>query len=63
MSNDSSTPAQDGNGKEKRAKVYSEEVKNRHTTHWDLDYMSTEEVEDAYRDDLGQTSNRSREAK
>lgn len=62
MSNDNSASAQNGNGRGRKAKVYAEEVKNRHTTHWDLDYMSPEEVEDAYRDQLGQTPNRSREA-
>ena len=30
----------------KNFKVYREEVKERLTTHWDLDYMKTAELED-----------------
>lgn len=31
----------------KKLKVYREEVKERFTTHWDLDYMTTAELEAA----------------
>lgn len=29
----------------KKFKIYQEEVKERHTSHWDWDYLSTEEIE------------------
>lgn len=54
MSDHRSESAQNANRKDKEAKVYAEQVKNRHTTHWDLDYMSSKEIEDAYRDESGQ---------
>lgn len=34
--------------KDRKAKIYTDDVKQRHTSHWDLDYMSTEEVDEAY---------------
>jgi hypothetical protein len=34
----------------KKAEVHAEEVKERHTSHWDVDYMSAEELEAAYRE-------------
>jgi len=32
-------------GKAKKSKMFREEVKDRHTTHWDLDYISQDELE------------------
>jgi hypothetical protein len=29
----------------RKFKVYQDEVKTRHTSHWDWDYLSTEEIE------------------
>lgn len=29
----------------KKFKIYHDEVKDRHTSHWDWDYLSTEEIE------------------
>lgn len=29
----------------KKFKIYQDEVKERHTSHWDWDYLSTEEIE------------------
>lgn len=34
-------------GQRKRYKVYRDEVKERSTTHWDLDYMTTAELDAA----------------
>ena len=31
-----------------KLKIYHEEVKERHTTHWDLDYLSMQELEALY---------------
>lgn len=30
--------------------VFTEDVKQRHVSHWDLDYLSTEQLEEAYAD-------------
>lgn len=43
----------------KKAEVHAEEVKERHTSHWDVDYMSAEELEAAYRE--GQEKQRDEE--
>ena len=32
----------------KKAHIYKEQAKDRHTTHWDLDYLSRKEVEALY---------------
>jgi len=32
----------------KKLRVYQEKPKTRQTTHWDIDYMTTEAVEDLY---------------
>lgn len=29
----------------KKFKIYQDEIKTRHTSHWDWDYLSTEELE------------------
>ena len=34
---------------EKKKRVYIEDTKARHTTHWDWDYLSREELEALYR--------------
>jgi len=34
---------------QKKAKIVKEEAKDRHTSHWDIDYMTTEEIEEAHR--------------
>ena len=34
---------------EKKKRVYFEDIKSLHTTHWDLDYLSTAELEALYR--------------
>lgn len=39
-------------GKKKR--VYVEDVKTRHTTHWDLDYLSLVELDAMYGESRGQ---------
>ncbi len=33
----------------KKLKIYHEEVKERHTTHWDLDYLSMQELKALYK--------------
>jgi hypothetical protein len=33
---------------EGKAKVYKEEVKDQQTTHWDMDYMTQAEIDEAY---------------
>jgi hypothetical protein len=34
--------------KRKKPRIYMEEAKRRHTTHWDIDYLPREEVEALY---------------
>ena len=34
--------------REKSMKIYTEELKGSHTTHWDMDYLTAEQVEAAY---------------
>ncbi len=34
----------------RKLKIYLEEAKNRQTTHWDWDCMTTEEIQAAYRE-------------
>lgn len=48
-------PSRDGetnkdDGSERESRIHSEEVKERHTTHWDMDYMTSEEIEAAHRE-------------
>ncbi|MCS7465960.1 hypothetical protein NZK35_04645 [Stieleria sp. ICT_E10.1] len=38
------------------SKIHAEEVKDRHTTHWDRDYLSTEELDAAYREGREKTN-------
>jgi len=33
------------NSDQHKAEVHSEEVKDRHTSHWDMDYLPTDQVE------------------
>ena len=33
---------------EKKKRIYQEEVKTKHTTHWDLDYLSQAELKALY---------------
>jgi hypothetical protein len=37
-------------GDRKRPHVFTEEVKQRHVSHWDLDYLSSEQLAEAYKD-------------
>jgi len=37
-----------GSSRTKPKKIHADEVKGRHTTHWDLDYLSVEQVHAAY---------------
>ena len=32
----------------KKHRIYKEEAKDRHTTHWDMDYLPQKEVDDLY---------------
>lgn len=48
-----------GSSRAKSKKIHSDEVKGRHTTHWDLDYWSLEQVDAAY--EAGRTDNDDRE--
>jgi len=53
MSDGHDSPREDNDDSsevEEEAKVHTEQVKERHTSHWDLDYMSTEDIEEAYRE-------------
>ena len=34
----------------KKAEVHTDEAKDRHTSHWDADYMTTEQIEAAHRE-------------
>ncbi len=34
----------------KKTRIYKDQAKDRHTTHWDLDYLPREEVESLYAD-------------
>ena len=34
--------------KRKKPRIYMEKAKSQHTTHWDLDYLSREEVDALY---------------
>jgi hypothetical protein len=34
---------------EKKKRIYFEEIKARHTTHWDLDYLNKDELDALYR--------------
>ena len=46
-------PANDGSDADdpqKKAEVHTDEAKDRHTSHWDMDYMSADEIEAAYRE-------------
>ncbi|WP_182871174.1 hypothetical protein [Stieleria mannarensis] len=45
-------PDSDPNAKDDESKVHAEEVKDQHTTHWDRDYLSKEELDAAYREGL-----------
>lgn len=36
------------NQRNRRFKIYREKAKDRHVSHWDWDYVSTAEVENAY---------------
>jgi hypothetical protein len=38
------------NTQKRKLKIYIDEAKNRQTTHWDWDCMTTEEIQAAYRD-------------
>jgi hypothetical protein len=38
------------NSDQDKAKIYSEETKEQHTSHWDMDYMTTEQIEQAYQE-------------
>lgn len=40
----------DDSGNQKRAEVHTDEAKSRHTSHWDTDYMTTEQLEEAHRE-------------
>lgn len=42
-------PATPARQQKKKLKVYQEEAKLRQTTHWDLDYMTTAEIDALYR--------------
>jgi hypothetical protein len=42
-------PSEQGEADEHKAKIHADEVKDRHTSHWDLDYMSSEEMDAAFR--------------
>lgn len=48
--NEPSHEASDEDQSDHKAKVYTDEAKDRHTTHWDMDYMTREEIEQAHRD-------------
>lgn len=50
MSQDSHNQPPDESSEKKEDRIHSEEVKDRHTTHWDIDYLSTEELERAHRE-------------
>jgi hypothetical protein len=34
--------------KDKKIRIYKEQAKDRHTTHWDMDYLTRKEVEALY---------------
>jgi hypothetical protein len=40
---------EDENERQGKAEIHSEEVKDRHTSHWDMDYMTREEMDAVYR--------------
>jgi len=46
-------PSQDSS---KKAKILTEEAKDRQTTHWDIDYMTREQIDAAHRKGEDQTS-------
>ena len=55
-------PDPNGHAEERRkAEVHAEEVKGRHTSHWDMDYMTREEMDAVYREqqDEGSESDQS----
>jgi len=45
-----SDESQDGEPSEAEKKIHAEEAKDRQTTHWDMDYMSAEEIEAAHQE-------------
>lgn len=48
----------------KKLKVYNEDVKTRHTAHWDWDYLTWKEIEQRLEDaGIGQDSHTPRNAK
>lgn len=48
--NEPGREASDEDRSGQKPKIYTDEAKDRHTTHWDMDYMTREELEQAYRD-------------
>lgn len=42
-------PDRDENEQTKKAEIHNDDVKERHTSHWDTDYLTTEQLEAAYR--------------
>jgi hypothetical protein len=40
---------------EKKKRVYYEDIKARHTSHWDLDYLSRAELDALYRKNRGES--------
>ncbi len=51
-STDSLNEHEDQEGKQDKdqAKVYAEDAKQDHTSHWDLDYLPKKEVDQAYQE-------------
>jgi hypothetical protein len=47
-------------GKKKR--VYYEDIKAQHTSHWDLDYLSRDELDALYRKNRGESTGKDRQA-
>lgn len=48
MNQDENAHPEDDHPAKKEIKIHAEEVKGRHTTHWDLDYLPRDQVEDAF---------------
>ncbi len=47
---DLDNPDRDKNEQTNKAEIHNDDVKERHTSHWDTDFMTTEQLEAAYRE-------------
>ncbi|WP_161604268.1 hypothetical protein [Roseiconus nitratireducens] len=50
MNSEDTEPTPDEPKEQKETKIHAEEAKDRQTTHWDMDYLPANQIEDAYKE-------------